>query len=90
LTLIVSAIKGLGETMSLTNQLQIDGLHCRAICDEIGERLQIMLRPDAAELPARLQILIDRLADQDRQLAPSIVPDLDDMIRQPATVSHTP
>jgi hypothetical protein len=90
LTLIVSAIKGLGETMSLTNQLQIDGLHCRAICDEIGERLQIMLRPDAAELPARLQILIDRLADQDRQLAPSIVPDLDDMIRQPATVPHTP
>jgi hypothetical protein len=90
LTLIVSAIKGLGETMSLTNQLQIDGLHCRAICDEIGERLQIMLRPDAAELPARLQILIDRLADQDRQLAPSIVPDLDDMIRQPATMSHTP
>jgi hypothetical protein len=90
LTLIVSAIKGLGETMSLTNQLQIDGLHCRAICDEIGERLQIMLRPDAAELPARLQMLIDRLADQDRQLAPSIVPDLDDMIRQPATMSHTP
>jgi len=76
--------------MSLTNQLQIDGLHCRAICDEIGERLQIMLRPDAAELPARLQILIDRLADQDRQPAPSIVPDLNDMIRQPATVSHTP
>jgi len=76
--------------MSLSNQLRIDGLHCRAICDEIGERLQIMLRPDAAELPAGLQILIDRLADQDRQLAPSIVPDLDDMIRQPATVPHTP
>ena len=76
--------------MSLTNQLQIDGLHGRAICDEIGERLQIMLRPDAAELPARLQILIDRLADQDRQLAPSIVPDPDDMIWQPATVPHTP
>lgn len=75
--------------MSLSNQLRIDGLHCRAICDEIGERLQIMLRPDAAELPARLQLLIDRLADQDRQLAPSIVPDLDDMIRQPATLPHT-
>ena len=75
--------------MSLSNQLRIDGLHCRAICDEIGERLQIMLRPDAAELPARLQILIDRLADQDRQLAPSIVPDLDDMIRQSGTVPHT-
>ena len=76
--------------MSLSNQLQIDGLHCRAICEEIGNGLQIMLRPDAAELPARLQVLLDRLADQERQLAPSIVPDLDDMIRQPATVSHTP
>lgn len=76
--------------MSLSNQLQIDGLHCRAICEEIGERLQIMLRPDAAVLPARLQVLLDRFADQERQLAPSIVPDLDDMIRKPATVSHTP
>jgi hypothetical protein len=74
--------------MNLSNQSQIDSLHCRAICDEIGERLQIILRPDAANLPPRLQVLIDRLADQDRELAPSIVPDLDDMIWQPATVSH--
>ena len=44
-----------------------------------------MLRPDAANLPPRLQVLIDRLADQDRELAPSIVPDLDGMIWQPAT-----
>ena len=71
--------------MNLSNQLQIDSLHCRAICDEIGERLQTILRPDAANLPPRLQILIDRLADQDRELAPSIVPDLDDMIWEPAT-----
>ena len=74
--------------MNLSNQLQIDSLHCRAICDEIGERLQIILRPDAANLPPRLQVLIDRLADQDRELAPSIVPDPDDMIWQPATVSN--
>jgi hypothetical protein len=74
--------------MKLSNQLQIDSQHCRAICDEIGERLQTILRPDAANLPPRLQVLIDRLADQDRELAPSIVPDLDDMTWQPATVSH--
>jgi hypothetical protein len=42
-----------------------------------------MLRPKTANLPIRLQVLIDRLADQDRQLAPSIVPTLDDMIWQP-------
>jgi hypothetical protein len=74
--------------MKLSNQLQIDSQHCRAICDEIGERLQTILRPDAANLPPRLQVLIDQLADQDRELAPSIVPDLDDMNWQPATVSH--
>jgi hypothetical protein len=39
-------------------------------------------------LPARLQVLIDRLADQDRELAPSIVPDLDGMIWQPAVTPH--
>ena len=37
--------------MKRPNQLQIDRLHCRAICDEIGERLQTILRPDAANLP---------------------------------------
>jgi hypothetical protein len=74
--------------MKLSNQLQIDSLHCRAICDEIGERLQTILRPDAADLPPRLQVLIDRLADQDRELAPSIVPDLNDMAWQPAAAPH--
>ena len=72
--------------MSRSNQLQIDSLHSRAICDEIGERLRMILRPETAELPVRLQILIDRLADQDRELAPSMVPDLDDMIWQPGGV----
>ena len=75
--------------MNLSNQLQIDSLHCRAICDEIGERLRSILLPETANLPVRLQVLIDRLADQDRQLAPSIVPTLDDMIWQPRpTVSR--
>jgi hypothetical protein len=74
--------------MSRSNQLQIDSLHARAICDEIGERLRPILRPETAGLPVRLQILIDRLADQDRELAPSIVPDFDDMIWQPGAVSH--
>ncbi len=75
--------------MSLSNRLQIDSLHCRAICDEIGERLQFMLRADATDLPASLQALIDRLAEQDRELAPSIVPDIDDVAWQPATAPHT-
>ena len=73
--------------MSRSNRLQIDSLHARAICDEIGERLRMMLRPETATLPVRLQILLDRLAEQDREPAPSIVPDLDDMIWQPAVTA---
>jgi hypothetical protein len=59
--------------------LQIESLHCRAICEEVGERMRIILRPETGNLPARLQILIDRLADQDRGIVTSIAPDLDDM-----------
>jgi hypothetical protein len=81
---------GLRENkLSTLNRLQIDSLHCRAICDEIGERLRTVLRPETVGLPIRLQILIDRLADQDREMAPSIVPDVDDMIWEPIrTVSR--
>ena len=74
--------------MNASNPSQIDSLHCRAICEEIGERLRIMLRPETTALPAQLQFLIDRLADQDRDLAPSIVPDIDDMVWQPVAASH--
>lgn len=70
--------------MKTSNRLQIDSIHSRAICNEIGERLRTILRPETADLPVRLQVLIDRLADHDRQVDPSIVPDLDDMIWQPS------
>jgi hypothetical protein len=66
--------------------LQIDDSHCRAICDEIGDRLRIALAPGAA-LPIRLQILLAQLAAQDRELAPSMVPAMADMTRQPETAS---
>jgi hypothetical protein len=60
--------------------LQIDSGHCRAICDEIGDRLRIVLDKEAAEVPQRLRMLIDRLAKIDDVPAPSIVPAMDDMI----------
>jgi hypothetical protein len=61
--------------------LQIDSGHCRAICDEIGDRLRILLDREAGEIPQSLRLLIDRLAQLDgpRQ-APSIVPAMDDII----------
>jgi hypothetical protein len=71
------------ETMNAQTGLQIDSLHCRAICEEIGDRLRIALGAGPGALPARLRLLMDQLAQQDRGLAPSIVPTLEDMIWQP-------
>jgi len=65
------------------SQLQLSSEHCRAICDEIGDRLRFALRKDTGEMPQRLRVLIDRLAELDADQAPSIVPAMDDMARWP-------
>jgi hypothetical protein len=57
--------------------LALDHTHCRAICDEIGDRLREVLKPEALEIPQRLRALLDRLAQQ--ELAPSIVPSLEEI-----------
>ena len=60
--------------------IHIDGVHARAICEEIGERLRDTLNREApGQLPPRLQHLIERLAAADHDEAPSIVPSLDDL-----------
>ena len=61
-------------------QLRIDSGHCRAICDEIGDRLRILLDQEPGEIPQRLRMLMNRLAELDGEQAPSIVPAMDDMI----------
>jgi hypothetical protein len=66
--------------MGAQHQLQLDSSHCRAICDEIGERLRMVLDREAAPLPPRLQLLMARLIEQDLIQAPSIVPAIDDMV----------
>jgi len=65
--------------MGADTELQIDSSHCRAICDEIGARLRIMLDREATTLPPRLQALLLRLAAQELSASPSIAPSLDDM-----------
>jgi hypothetical protein len=65
--------------MSDRNELQLDSTHCRAICDEIGARLRIILDREATTLPPRLQVLLLRLAAQELSASPSIAPSLDDM-----------
>jgi hypothetical protein len=58
-------------------ELVIDHIHCRAICDEIGDRLRDILKREASEVPPRLIGLIDKLAELERE--PSIVPSIEDM-----------
>jgi hypothetical protein len=64
--------------------LNLDPTHCRAICDEIGERLGFILKP-ASDIPPRLLYLIGRLAELEKadlpqlESAPSIVPSIEDM-----------
>jgi hypothetical protein len=57
--------------------LVLDPTHCHAICEEIGERLRAVLKPEASEIPPRLLVLLDRLAQLDE--APSIAPSIDEM-----------
>ena len=59
---------------------KLDSEHCRAICEEIGARLRMVLPCGSSVLPDRLQILMDRLAELDEvTTAPSIVPSMDDL-----------
>jgi hypothetical protein len=59
---------------------ELDSDHCRAICDEIGARLALVLRPETADLPSRIAELLDQLALLDHiEDAPSISPSLEDM-----------
>ena len=62
-----------------TRNIQIDSVHCSAICEEIGYRLSRFLKTETSDLPPQLKLLLNRLRQQDREEAPSIVPSLDDM-----------
>jgi hypothetical protein len=77
------SIEGLEQHMSARTgaSIQIDALHLRAICDEIGDRLREILRRETSHvLPPRLNDLMQQLAKADLELAPSIVPSLEDII----------
>ena len=71
--------------------VDLDHTHCRAICDEIGERLGFIL-PAASDIPPRLLYLIGKLAEQEMaglpqlELAPSIAPSIEEMAHATAVL----
>jgi hypothetical protein len=89
LSAIESILKKLELAMSSHNasDLQIAPEHCRAICDEIGYRLRVILGREASELPPRLRLLLTRLAELEFEPTPSIVPSMDDMVFWPTALA---
>jgi hypothetical protein len=85
-TLLTRVILNVAERAMLVRtgvNMRIDAVHSREICAEIGDRLrEILRRETTSELPPRLQHLMERLAEADRETSPSLVPSLEDMIRQ--------
>ena len=76
------SIESLEQHMSARTgaSLQVDAVHLRAIRDEIGDRLREILRRETSHvLPPRLNDLMQQLARADFELAPSIVPSLEDI-----------
>jgi hypothetical protein len=54
--------------------VSIDHIHSRAICDEVADRLRIVLPNDLADAPGSLKSQIRRLQELDQ--SPSIVPSI--------------
>ena len=53
------------------SEAKLSSQHCRAICNEVGERLRYYLDRSSTSVPPRLQQLALREVE-----APSIVPDM--------------
>jgi hypothetical protein len=58
--------------------LRLDHNHCRAISDEVGERLREAMALKSVKTPPQLQRLIDRLDELDNVWAPGIVSSIED------------
>lgn len=68
---------------SSTALINISVTHSRAICDEIGERLREVLKPDTTEeLPPRLRTLLEQLAKVEVPSAPSIAPTIEECVAE--------
>jgi hypothetical protein len=67
----------IGERLELVmwnRNVEIDGTHSRAICDEIGERLRISLAREVAGLSPQMKRQMEQLRELDEHASPSIVP----------------
>ena len=59
----------------MRTQVQLEHVHCQAICSEIGERLRMALPLESLEVPQKMQSQLDRLRTLDDE-SPSVVPSI--------------
>ena len=52
------------------NEVQLNRIHIRAVCEEMGERLSGALGPQSTELPPHLRSLMKQLAKVDLAKSP--------------------
>jgi hypothetical protein len=64
--------------------LRLDHNHCRAICEEIGDRLRETMVLTSLTPPPPLQRLLDRLGELDSVWSPGIVPLIEDVPEETA------
>ena len=67
------------------HQIHLDHTHCRAICEEIGERLRAFMGRELPDMPQHLRLLVDRLHELDEIPSPGIVP----LVGDPASSTIT-
>jgi hypothetical protein len=68
-------VKNSALEQAMREHVQLDHVHCQAICSEIGERLRIALSQESFELPQEMQGQLERLQRLDED-SPSIVPSM--------------
>ena len=56
-------------TNSAADDLELDHKTTKSICHAVGERLRQNMHAESAQLPPRLQALMDALRRQDRAMA---------------------
>jgi ABC-type Zn2+ transport system substrate-binding protein/surface adhesin len=66
--------------------LRLDHTHCRAICDDIGERLRETMGQESTNMTPNLRRLIDRLDELDNVSSPGTLPLIEDP--QDSTISE--
>jgi len=58
-------LRGVNVEPRPDHSARLEPAHCRAICEEIGERLRFALGRGSSPMPARLRVMLNRFEERD-------------------------